>query len=167
MFKISHEQPEDAAAIETLLEKCFGPDRFRKTAYRIREGLVPAENLSLVAKQGDDLLASIRYWPITVGGIYDGLLLGPIVVAPERQGEGIGVALIRQSLKDAQDAGHRFVVLVGDPDYYRRFGFVSAFDKGMTLPGPVEEHRFLAAELMDGALNSVSGMVAGNMSVAV
>ncbi len=167
MYKISHEQPEDAATIEILLEKCFGPDRFRKTAYRIREGLVPAENLSLVAKQGDDLLASIRYWPITVGDVHDGLLLGPIVVAPERQGEGIGVALIRQSLKDAQDAGYGFVVLVGDPDYYQRFGFVSAVDKDMALPGPVEEHRFLVAELTEGALKDVSGLVAGKQPVVV
>ena len=167
MYTISHEQPEDAAAIETLLEKCFGPDRFRKTAYRLREGLIPTENLSLVARQGDDLLASIRYWPITVGNVHDGLLLGPIVVEPERQGEGIGVALIRQSLKDAREAGHRFVVLVGDPDYYQRFGFSSAFDKDLALPGPVEEHRFLVAELTEGALRDVSGMVAGKLPAVV
>ncbi|MEP3247048.1 MAG: N-acetyltransferase [Sneathiella sp.] len=166
MYQISHEQLADAAAIENLLEKCFGPDRFKKTAYKIRKPLEPVKALSLVVREKGQLLASIRYWPVTVGEKLDALLLGPIVVEPDRQGEGIGVALIRQSLQHARNFGCKAVILVGDPDYYQRFGFVSAFGKGLLLPGPVEEHRFLVCELEENILEGIDGMVRGNPSKA-
>ena len=162
MYQISKALPEDKAAIETLLDICFGPDRFKKTAYRIRESLHPISDLSFVARAEEKLLASIQYWPVLIGGKTKALLLGPIVVSPDLQGQGIGVALIRESLKKASEFGHEIIILVGDPEYYERFGFQSAFDAGLSLPGPVEDHRFLVAELSENALKNVSGMVEGN-----
>ncbi|MFT6557440.1 GNAT family N-acetyltransferase [Sneathiella sp.] len=161
MYKICDEQPQDVAAIEILLDVCFGPERFKKTAYKIRENLNPEQALSFVAKDDESLLASIRYWPVTLGGTTEALLLGPIVVTPDQQGKGIGVELIRYSMQKAKAAGHKIVVLVGDRDYYARFGFVSAFDAGLSLPGPVDPDRFLVAELAENALQGVSGVVAG------
>lgn len=162
MYQISKALPEDKAAIENLLDICFGPDRFKKTAYRIRENLQPIPELSFVARSEEELLASIQYWPVLIGGTTEALLLGPIVVSPNLQGKGIGVALIRDSLTKAGELGHNIVILVGDPEYYERFGFSSAFEAGLSLPGPVEDHRFLVAELSDNALDDVSGMVDGN-----
>ncbi|MEH6404554.1 MAG: N-acetyltransferase [Sneathiella sp.] len=161
MYQIIHERPEDAAKIDPLLELCFGPDRFEKTAYKIRKNLNPISQLSLVAIEGDTLHATIRYWPLVIGEVFSALLLGPIAVSPNKQGEGIGIALIEESLSLAKEMGHKAVILVGDPDYYKRFGFTNAFDKGLILPGPVEDHRFLVHELVESSLSGVSGMIAG------
>ncbi len=163
MFKILPEKPQDAATIEVLLDDCFGKDRFTKTVYTVRKNLFPIWDLSLVARSDEgELLASIRYWPLLIGNKHDAILLGPIAVQPSHQGEGIGVALIRYSMEQAKKLGHTRVVLVGDPEYYARFGFISADKLGMELPGPVEKRRFLIAPLEDGALDGVSGMVSGN-----
>lgn len=161
MYQIFHERPGDDRLIEPLLDKCFGPDRFKKTAYEVRRGIRPIPELSFVTLAGDRLVATIRYWPITIGGRTPAILLGPIAVEPELQGKGIGVRLIRESMKVAEDLGHRLIVLVGDPEYYEQFGFRNAAVLGFKLPGPVEERRFLVRECVPGALQNVSGMVAG------
>lgn len=161
MPQIIHERPEDAALIEPLLEKCFGEDRFKKTAYKIRQHIEPLPELSFVAVEGETLLATIRYWPITIGGTTRALLLGPIAVEPELQGKGVGVALIRQSMKVAVELGHEIIVLVGDPEYYERFNFERASMHGLELPGPAEDRRFLVHECVPGALIGVTGMIEG------
>lgn len=171
MYEIIHARPNDTAEIENLLDLCFGPDRFKKTAYKVRKNSEPIEELSLIALQGDEITASIKYWPLTVGGKEGAVLLGPIAVHPDHQGEGMGVGLIKKTMQMARDMGFKLVILVGDPEYYERFGYVSAFDNGLDLPGPVEAHRFLVAELQQGSLAAFEGMVAGvpassHMSVA-
>ena len=163
MFKILPEVPQDADAIELLLDKCFGEERFKKTVYKVRQGLSPIPELMLVVRSDEgELLASIRYWPLVTGTGKKALLLGPIAVEPELQGKGIGVALIRYSLEKAKQLGHERVILVGDPEYYERFGFQAAAPLGLELPGPVEIRRFLICPLMDGALEGVSGLVGGD-----
>ncbi|MFC4271198.1 GNAT family N-acetyltransferase [Sneathiella chungangensis] len=161
MPQIIHERPGDAPLIEPLLDRCFGPDRFKKTAYEVRKNIEPLPELSFVTLEGERLVATIRYWPITIGGRTPALLLGPIAVEPELQGKGIGVALIRKSLTVAEDLGHRLIVLVGDPEYYGQFGFRNAAVLGFQLPGPVEERRFLVKECGEGALEQVTGTIAG------
>ncbi len=161
MLKILHERPTDAALIEPLLDKCFGAARFTKTAYKIREKISPFKELSFIVREETELLATIRYWPLVVGKDTQALLLGPIAVEPSRQGQKIGVNLIRTSLAVAQELGHQIVILVGDPDYYGQFGFVNAGELGLEFPGPVEPHRFLAAELVAGSLVGVDGLIEG------
>ncbi|SLN34775.1 GNAT family N-acetyltransferase [Oceanibacterium hippocampi] len=168
MYTLLHERPDDSAQIETLLDRAFGPNRYSKTVYRLREGVAPLGGLSLVARSGmapelGPLLGTIRYWPIRIG--VDGpapvaaAMLGPIAIEPERRGEGIGVALIQRSLTLARWFGHRIVMLVGDPEYYNRFGFVPARPYGLELPGPVEDRRFLVQPLFAGAMEGVTGMI--------
>lgn len=148
-----------ADAIETLLDTGFGPTRRGKTVYRLREGRAPVRNLCFVWADDGAVGATIRYWPVEIAGCVDALLLGPIAVAPQRQREGLGGKLIRHSLACARTAGHRIVLLVGDEPYYSRFGFSRALTRSLTLPGPVDEERFLGLELMPGALMGVSGLV--------
>lgn len=159
-FTILPERPQDAALISPLLDRTFGFDRTRKTVYRLREHLDPLPELcfSAVAEDGS-LLASIRYWPIEIAGT-PAILLGPLAVEPALQGQGIGKALVRHSLQAATMAGHGICVVVGDPNYYRPFGFESASARGLSLPGPVEPERFQVRELSDGALNEVYGVIA-------
>lgn len=159
MYPITPERPADVAAIEPLLDLSFGPDRQQKTVYRLREGVAPIRNLSFAVHDGDRLIGSIRFWPILIGGHTPAILLGPLAVDPARRGEGIGRALVRHGLYTATRLGHRICVLVGDRLYYEPFGFRSAVDAGLELPGRVEPERFQVMELKAGALKGVAGMI--------
>jgi len=159
-FTLVPEQPEHADTIETLVADAFGPDRFHKTVYRLREGVAPITELGWVALDADgQVQASIRYWPIAIGRRWPAVLLGPVAVKPERQGKGMGKALIRRTLALATSFGHRICLLVGDREYYEPFGFVNAHRLGLELPGWVDLDRFQVKALVPGALNGVKGMV--------
>jgi len=167
---ITLEKPPHAAIVETLLDRAFGPDRFKKTTYRLRDGVEALSDLSYVALEGEGgaekVVGTIRYWPVLVGDT-PSIMLGPIAVDPDIQGEGVGSKLIRVSLNKAFALGHRSVILVGDAPYYGRFGFTRDLTLGMTLPGPVDLNRFLGLELVEGALNGVGGPVARAVSEPV
>ena len=151
MITLAHERPQDGPAIDILLDRAFGPGRHAKTVHRLREAAAPIPELCLTSWRGPALLGSIRFWPILADGIEE-LLLGPLVVAPEARGQGLGARLVTRSLAAASDNGHGFVLLVGDPAYYRRFGFEAGIGRRFPLPGPVDPARFLALELIPGAL---------------
>lgn len=161
---ITVEEPKHAAAIEALLDASFGPDRFAKTAYRLREGVESIPALNLVAIEHDEhgrevVVGTIRYWPILVGGTTQSILLGPIAVAAHLQGSGLGSKMIRMSLNKAVALGHKSVILVGDAPYYERFGFSRALTLGMQMPGPVDMNRLLGLELAEGSLAAAAGMI--------
>lgn len=153
------ETPAHAAAVEKLNADAFGPDRFAKTVYRLRDGVDPISSLSFVMRDGEEVVGTLRFWPVTIGGTTPALLLGPLVAAADRQGEGIGSRLMQEGLARAAAEGHRIVILVGDEPYYRRFGFTRALARRLKLPGWVDRKRFLARELAAGALQGVSGML--------
>lgn len=122
MFVITPEGPSDGPAIEVLLDQAFGADRHRKVSYRYRQGLDHEQDLALVAREGDRLVGTIRYWRLTLDG-QPALLLGPLAIDTERRGRGIGRTLVNMSLALAAKAGFRLVFLVGDPVYYEALGF--------------------------------------------
>jgi len=158
-FEILPERREDAALIDPLLDRTFGLDRQQRTVYRLRENLSPLPGLSFVAVDGTGtLLASIRYWPIAIEA-QPAILLGPLAVEPRLQGQGIGKSLVRFTLNEARRLGHRLCVVVGEPGYYRPFGFVNAGEAGLVLPGPVAPERFQVAALALGALDGVQGLI--------
>lgn len=137
----------DSADIDFLLDAAFGPDRRARTAYRLREGVEPYRGLSLVAREHGRLVGSIQCWPCELwdgASAHDITLLGPVAVAPDLQGTGLGKQLMRASLEAAAACGHDALVLIGDPEYYGRFGFIAAPTAGWAVPGPVERHRLLA-----------------------
>lgn len=163
-MQIVTEEPRHAAQIDSLLLEGFGPDRHRKTVYRLREGVALIDDLCLVAEAEDgSLRGTLRFWPVEIvddaGDRVSALLLGPIAVAGGLRKTGVGSLLMRAGLDKAKALGHRIVLLVGDESYYNRFGFRRALAERLSLPGPVEIERFLALELVDGALADVSGMV--------
>ena len=122
----------DATCVDQLLLRAFGPGREDKVAYRFRRGVPPLQELCWTARRGVTVVGTIRYWPVTIAGA-TALLLGPLAVDPTAQGLGIAGTLIDHTLALAGRLGHRLVVLVGDPDYYRRFGFTSAAGQGVVI----------------------------------
>lgn len=157
-LSIRHELPADAAAIEKLHERAFGPGRFARTAFRLREGVGHVPGLSFTALVGTLIVGSVRVAPIRAGAA-PALVLGPLTVEPAFMDRGIGGALMRASLEAARAAGHTLVLLVGDEPYYVRFGFKPVPHGRLELPGPVDPRRFLYCELVPGALEGAAGAV--------
>ncbi len=159
VFDIQTEHSGNKADMEALLDRAFGIDRRTKTAYRLREGGQPVLDLCFSAFSGPRLVGSIQFWPLIVGGTSEALLLGPLAVDPDVQGQGCGLALMRHGLDVAQQLGHALVILVGDAPYYARVGFSRVPDGQVIMPGPVDPERLLARELVAGSLDGVSGLV--------
>ncbi len=151
--------PADHAAIEKLDERAFGPGRFARSAYRLREGVPPDYHLSYVARVGTLLVGANRMTPILCGD-RPALLLGPLSVEPAFRSGGIGEALVMKSLEAARAAGHRLVLLVGDMAYYGRMGFKPVPEGRLSFVGPVDPERLLYCELAEGAFEGVAGRVA-------
>ncbi|WP_380875537.1 GCN5 family N-acetyltransferase [Sphingomonas sp. DBB INV C78] len=83
-----------------------------------------ALTLSLVAVEGGEIVGHVAFSAVTIDGADKGWFgLGPVSVRPDRQGGGIGSALIRAGLDELRERGAAGCVLLGEPDYYRRFGF--------------------------------------------
>lgn len=158
-------QPTDITDIEALHAVAFGPGRFTRTAYRVREDLLPFSKHCLAAFLDGQLAASIRFAPVRIGGKGGALLLGPLAVAPALKGQGIGKGLVADGLDRARERGIALVILVGDKPYYERFGFSKIPPECIVLPGAVNPDRFLVAELTAGALEQYRGMVTADLSV--
>ena len=157
MITIAAEMPEDSWEVEALYDLCFAPGRTALSSYRLRDDVAPVRALSQVARDSDGILAgAIRFWPVHVGAA-EALLLGPVAVHPTRQGEGIGAALIRDSLWKAEHSHWDRVILVGDAPYYKRFGFQKL--SGVEMPPPTNPDRILGLNLNPDAWTGVSGQV--------
>ena len=151
----------DLPEILHLNARVFGPGRFTRTAYRIREGTPDISPFCRLAHLDERIIASIRMTEIAIGGRRGALLLGPLAVAPEFANQGHGRRLIAESLEAARREGRELVVLVGARPYYGRFGFVPVPPGHIVLPGPVDPARLLACELVTGALQAFRGDVVG------
>ena len=158
ILSIASEMPADSWARERLLDEAFGAARSDKTAERLREGRLPAQGFALAAKDAGKLIGTLRLWHIRAGDV-PALLLGPLAVAKAYRSRGLGRRLMAEALFRAASAGHKAVLLVGDPPYYGPFGFSRRHTLRLVLPGPVDEARFLGLELKCGALKAARGLV--------
>ena len=158
MITIRDEIAADVPAREALLDRCLGERRTAKSSERLREGHLPAEGLALTAERDGVVVATVRLWHVDAGG-RSALLLGPLAVSPDLQGEGVGRAMMREAIWRAACRGHGAVLLVGDAAYYERFGFSGDLTRDLAMPGPVERERFLGLELRDGALAGAAGVL--------
>jgi predicted N-acetyltransferase YhbS len=148
--------PADDAQIEKLDERAFGPGRYARTAYRLREGVPPDLSLSFTARVGTLLVGANRMTGILVGET-PALLLGPLTVEPAFRSQGVGEKLVKHSLDAARATGHGLVLLVGDLDYYARLGFARVPRGKIVMPGPVDPERLLYCELRTGAFEAAGG----------
>ena len=93
-MKIRLQTPDDAELVEALLDLTFGRDRQNKAAYALREGIAAIDDLSFVISDGEQIIGTLRFWPINIGETRS-LLLGPIAIDPKKQGNGYGLNLMR------------------------------------------------------------------------
>lgn len=155
---IRHERASDTSTVDKLHERAFGPGRFARTAFRLREGLPVDLSHCFVASVGTLLVGSVRVSAVRAGE-RRALVLGPLTVDPAFEGRGIGASLMECAIASARAAGDTLILLVGDLPYYQRFGFKPVPFGQLTLPGPVDPARFLALELTPGALDRARGQV--------
>ena len=157
-WQIRPERAEDATLVEALNEASFGPGRFAKSAYRLREGVEPVAGLSFVAVEEGELRGSIRFWPVAIG-MEMSLLLGPLAVQSDQRGRGIGIALMKRGIEEARAQGHASIILVGDEPYYVRVGFATLPPGRLRFPGPVDQARILGQSLKPNVLLTLAGEV--------
>ncbi len=161
MVTIRAEISSDIGAREALLNRGFGPTRFRKTSEKLRKGRVAALAFTAVDAEGK-LIGTVRLWNIIAGSAGSSLLLGPLAVDSKHQKCGLGRALMEHAISAARADGHDSILLVGDAPYYSRFGFSQSLTRSLHLPGPVDRARFLALELTEQALDDAEGLVAAS-----
>lgn len=129
--------------VERLLDDAFGADRFGRTAYLLRKRSKPIGSLSFALSEEGEPVGSIQCWPVRIGD-FPIVLVGPVAVTPSLQGKGIGHQLMHAMLEAAAKIGEPVMVMIGDPEYYSRFGFSAEQTGGWSLPGPWEPRRLLA-----------------------
>jgi putative acetyltransferase len=154
--QIRREAPGDVPAIREVNRRAFGRKEEAWLVDELRDG--EHARLSLIAEEAHRIIGHVLFSEAVIrteGGDTEALALGPVAVAPERQGQGIGAALVREGLDRCARMGHRVVVLLGHPGYYPRFGFSS--DLARNLSSPYSGDAFMALELVPGALRGVSG----------
>jgi putative acetyltransferase len=119
--------------------------------------------LSFVAVEEGQVIGHIFYSPVSLDSEGENSLnllgLAPIAVLPNYQRRGIGSRLICYSLKECADRGFDAIVVLGHPDYYPRFGFRPARDKGLYCEYPVPDEGFMVGELRENCLAGIRGLV--------
>jgi len=159
MIEIRAETPKDSPAIRQVLEQAFAGTAEANLVERLRQ--TNKVLLSLVALKEGQLVGYVLFSPVTiVSARANGRDIGlaPIAVHPAYQNQGIGSRLIREGLSQCRQAGYDIVVVLGDSNYYTRFGFSRASHYGLDNEYDADQH-FMALELKDGLLTKVSGLV--------
>ncbi len=161
MIHIRIENPESAderAAIRAVNAAAFGrPDEANLVDKLRGDGQAL---LSLVVEFERSIVAHMmfsRMWIKTSNELISAVSLAPVAVVPEHQRRGIGGLLIQHSLQLLRDRCERIVIVLGHPEYYRRFGFSTA--KASSLKSPFPPEAFMAMELSPGALDGIQGQV--------
>ena len=167
MITIDREGQFDHVAREMLLDRVMGPARFTKSSEVLRRNRRPADGLAFVAFDGNHMIGTVRLWNVTAGNGGSALLLGPLAVEKTYNGSGVGAGLMHAALNAAQTSGYTSVLLVGDPDYYARFGFTADPANGLLMPGHFDRHRFLGINIGNGdALTGATGLLVASGAMA-
>jgi len=155
---VRRERPADIAAIRRVHEAAFPSP----TEADIVDALRSAGRLtiSLVAEERGTVIGHIAFSPMRFEGAPDlagALGLAPVAVHPQFQGKGTGASLIREGLAACREVGCTCVVVLGEPAYYRRFGFLPAWRWGLDNEYEAGD-AFMAMELQSGAIPENPGL---------
>ena len=163
MITIRIERPQDAAPVRMVNEQAFGRAAEADIVDRLRGTC--GDCLSLAAEEEDgDVVGHVLFSPAIVEGHESsvvGMGLAPLAVMPSRQRQGVGSALVRRGLETLRERGCPFVVVLGHPDYYPRFGFERASAHGLACQwAGLPDDAFMTLILDAGAMEGVSGVAA-------
>ncbi len=151
----------DLPTLSALHRDAFGPGRFARTAYRVREGTSQVSPHCRAGWRGDALIGAVTMTAISIGDTANGhWLLGPLAVRSGNTNKGLGRKLVTEVLRSVGSSSKAVtVILVGDLDYYGRLGFEGVPGRKIMLPGPVDPLRLLVWRGPDGARAMPSGIV--------
>lgn len=154
---IRPEEEGDGPAVHRLLVSAFPTDGEARLVDALRQ--TQRLFVSLVAVRDADIVGHIAFSPVTIDG-HDvrGLGLAPVAVSEKCRGCGIGSRLIREGIQNCQQLGFRFLVVLGTPEFYGRFGFVPAASRGLDNEYQAGD-AFMVLELDAGCLNDTTGLV--------
>ena len=134
---------KDSDWIEQLQARVFGPGRFARAAFRVRESFPSDLSLGFIALVEGKSIGSVSMTPISVASI-NGHLLGPLVTDPDFRGLGTGRMLVNEATSGAlENTSGKFVLLVGDLSYYGSMGYMQTKPNAIKFPGPVDPGRIL------------------------
>ena len=159
MIAIRTEETEDVEVIHSVHQSAFPTEAEAHLVDRLREGRKLA--LSLIAEVKHRVVGHVAFSPVSVdppSSGNQGLGLGPVAVLPEWQGKGVGEQLIARGIEDCRRDGYSFVVVLGEPEYYERFGFRRASLFGLGNEYGVDDP-FMALGLRLGGLPKAPGIV--------
>jgi putative acetyltransferase len=158
-LSIRVERPDDIPVIRAVNERAFGQREEADVIDRIRRN--HREILSLVALNENRVVGHILFSPAVIGqgsGVVQGMGLGPMAVLPEQQRHGIGSALVRQGLGILRERRCPFVIVLGHPSYYPRFGFERASRYGIHCEWEVSDDAFMILILDRSRMKAISGL---------
>ena len=160
MLTIRKETPKDIPGIRRVLEAAFGRSSEADLVDTLRAA--NALLLSLVAVEDGAIRGHIAFSPVTIESersTCDAVGLAPVAVFPQHQHRAIGSELVRRGLDECRRRGHPAVVVLGAPEFYKRFGFSTSSARGIRCSFDVPEEAFMVMELMSGALAGQTGTV--------
>lgn len=160
MLLIRPETAADIAAIREVNESVFGQSAEADLVDALRQAR--KITLSLVAVEAKEVVGYLLFSPATIetpNGVVPALGLAPIAVTPTMQRRGIGSQLMRTGIDQCRQLAHQRIVVVGHPEYYRRFNFVRANKYGLRCEYDVPVENFMALELSAGAFANCAGLV--------
>ena len=145
----------ELSAISALHAEAFGPGRFARTAYRVREGMADCSAHCRSSWRGEQLTGAVTLTEVTIGdGPTSHWLLGPLAVRHGNTNKGLVRRLVREALRSVADTSEAAtVVLVGDLDYYGQLDFEAVPRGTISLPGPVDPSRVLIWRGIKGTLD--------------
>lgn len=154
-IEIREERAGDADAVRRVITEAFGQPQEAQLVAALRNNC--SDLLSLVATDGQDIVGHILFSPALLGDV-EGMGLAPMAVSPARQRDGIGSELVRAGLAKLEERGCPFVIVLGHPDYYPRFGFERASERGVRCEWDVPDDLFMLLVLDKTAMRGVSGL---------
>ncbi len=159
MIPIRKEQPGDEEQIRFVNTRAFGQNAEADIVDTLRRTC--PEGVSLVALRDRIIAGHILFTPaeiVSAKGSFHGMGLAPMSVLPELQRQGIGSALVRAGIEEIRRASQPFIIVLGHPTYYPRFGFVPASRCGITSEyNGVPDEAFMMLVLDESALAGVAG----------
>ncbi len=162
------ESKEDYFEVERLLDLVFTPRRKLLSSYQLRDSANKVFKLSYVIKDiSNSVVGSIRFWNVKIDGhSSEGLLLGPLAIHPIYQSEGLGEKLVLNSIEQATEDNWNWVILVGDIEYYSKFGFSKKLTRGIYLGDGLDNERLLGLDINENFLiGAIGRLIKGNSSL--